>query len=180
MPHHIQHAMNAPRFSKGGICLAPRRREPTTPFRWPLASLGPLGGVAPRVLAVHDGARPSVDLGYARAITELVPVLAANDGEVSFALEGGGSYAVSLDHSGTWSTHYTGLARLAVSACLPRLKRRQLVRAGDVVGHATGKLGFELWRWTDDRGFVAVDPCPHLASWGDAPLATAATSKEAA
>lgn len=107
-------------------------------------------------------------------------MLAANDGEVSFALEGGGSYAVSLDHGGTWSTHYTGLAKLTVSACLPRLKRRQLVRAGDVIGYTTGKLGFELWRWTDDRGFVAVEPRPYLASWADAPAATEVTSKEAA
>jgi murein DD-endopeptidase MepM/ murein hydrolase activator NlpD len=177
MSHSIHLDTNPPRFIKGGICFAPRRDERSTPFRWPL---GLLGDLAPRVLASHDGDRPSVDLGYARAVTELVPVVAANDGEVSLALEGGGGYAVSLDHERTWSTHYTGLAKLSVIRCLPRRKRRQFVRGGDVIGYTTGKLGFELWQWTDDRGFVAVDARPHLASWAIASVSTRATTKEAA
>lgn len=166
-----------PRFIKGGIRLAPSRREPATPFRWPLTAVGNL---TPRVLAAHDGDRPSVDLGYMRPCGELVPVHAANDGEVSLALEGAGSYAISLDHGGTWCTHYTGLTKLGVTRCLPRLKRRQLVRAGDVIGYTTGKLGFELWRWTDDRGFVAVDARAHLARWASAVAGDGVMSKEAA
>ncbi len=133
-----------------------------TPFRWPLDAIGAL---APRVLAAHDGERPSVDLGYARAISHPIPVLAANDGEVSFALEGGGGCAVSLDHGGTWCTHYTGLSTLEVIRCSPRLRRRQWVRAGDVLGYMTNKLGFELWRWTADRGFVTPsEPTPHCSA----------------
>lgn len=177
MPHLNHLARNTPRSIKGGIRVAPRRSELSTPFRWPL---GPLGELAPRVLAAHQGDRPSVDLGYASPLAELVPVFAANDGDVSLALEGGCSYAVSLDHRGCWSTHYTGLANLVVIPCLPRLKRRQFVRAGEVIGYTTNKLGFELWQWTDDRGFVAVDPRPHLASWADAATAEQAASKEAA
>jgi hypothetical protein len=177
MSHQIHLAVHPPRFIKGGIRRAPQRHEPTTPFCWPL---GTLGGLPPRVLAAHEGDRHSVDLGYEHTPVELVPVLAANDGKVSLALEGGGGYAVSLDHGGTWSTHYTGLSKLAVSRCLPRLERRQSVRAGDVLGYTTSKLGFELWRWTDDRGFVAVDPRSHLASWASASVTTEATRKEAA
>ena len=177
MSHLVHLDAHPPRFIKDGVRLAPRRREPTAPFRWPLESLGDL---APRVLAVHEGDRPSVDLGYERARRDLVPVLAANDGEVSLALEGGGGYAVSLDHSGTWSTHYTGLSKLAVVRCLPRRKLRQSVRAGDVIGYTANRLGFELWRWTDDRGFVPVDPRSHLACWASASVKTEVTSKEAA
>lgn len=180
MSHTIDLALNPPRFVKRGIRLAPRRREPSTPFCWPLASRGHVGELAPRVLAAHEGDRPSVDLGYVRAPSDLVPVLAANDGEVSFALAGNGSHAVSLEHSGSWCTHYTGLAKLAVTACLPRLKRRQTVRAGDVIGYTAGKLGFELWQWTDEDGFVPVDARPHLARWLDAAGTIAATTKEAA
>ena len=175
MPHGIHLATHQPRFLKGGIRFAPRRREPTKPFRWPLDALGDL---APRVLAAHEGKRPSVDLGYANALQELVPVLAANDGDVSLALGGGDRFAVSLDHGGTWSTHYTGLAKLAVIACRPRVKLRQSVRAGEVIGYTTGKLGFGLWEWTD-RGFVPVDPRAQLAHWAGAPTDNA-TTREAA
>jgi len=177
MSHLIHLAAHSPRFIKSGVRRAPLRHEPTAPFRWPLAALNDL---PPRVLAAHGGDRPSVDLGYERAPLELVPVLAANDGEVSLALEGGGGYAVSLDHSRSWSTHYTGLSKLAVIRCLPRRKLRQSVRAGDVIGYTTCKLGFELWRWTDDRGFVPVDPLSHLACWASAVVNTEETSKEAA
>ena len=176
MPHSIENALNPPRFMKGGIRLARRRCEPTTPFRWPLA---PLGQLEPRIVSARDGERPSVDLGYACKRNELVPVLAANDGEVSFAFGRDGHYAVSLEHNGAWCSHYTGLDKLAVIASLPRLVRRQRVRAGEVIGYTGGKLGFELFQWTDDRGFVAVDPRPHLAKWQGA-LAVDSTLKEAA
>jgi len=174
MSHLIQQPA---RFIKAGIRCMPRRHEPTTPFRWPLDTLGDL---TPRVLAAHEGDRPGVVLGYERAPLEPVPVIAANDGEVSLALEGGGGYAVSLDHGRAWSTHYTGLSSLAVIRCLPRRKLRQSVHAGDVIGYARSKLGFELWRWTDDRGFVPVDPRSHLACWVSASVKPEATNKEAA
>lgn len=174
MPHPIEHALNPPRFMKGGIRLARQRCEPTTPFRWPLASLDNLG---PRILAARE---TSVDLGYVRKQGELVPVIAANDAEVSFAFGRDGHYAVSLEHSGSWCTHYTGLDKLSVIATLPRLKRRQRVRAGDVIGYTSGKLGFELFQWTEERGFIAVDPLPHLAKWDGAPTLVDSAVKEAA
>ena len=49
-----------------------------------------------------------------------------------------------------------------------RRHRRQRVRAGDVIGYAAkspAHIRFELWQWTNDRGFVAVDPIPHLSTW---------------
>jgi murein DD-endopeptidase MepM/ murein hydrolase activator NlpD len=121
-----------------------------------------------------------VDLGYARKHNELVPVVAANDAEVSFAFGRNGHYAVSLEHSGSWCTHYAGLDKLAVIATLPRVRRRQRVRAGEVIGYTSGKLGFELFQWTDDLGFVAVDARPHLAQWDGAPALVDSTLKEAA
>lgn len=177
MTQSIELALNPPRFMKGGIRLARSRREPTTPFRWPLASFGHL---APHIVLARDGERPSVDLGYACKRNELVPVLAANHGEVSFAFGRNGYYAVSLEHSGSWCTLYTGLDKLAVIASLPRLVRRQRVRAGEVIGYTGGKLGFELFQWTEDRGFVAVDPRPHLAKWQGPPMLVDSVLKEAA
>jgi hypothetical protein len=55
-----------------------------------------------------------------------------------------------------------------VTRCLGRTRRRQFVRAGDVIGYAAKSplhVQFELWKWTDDRGFVAVDPKPELEKW---------------
>lgn len=180
MPHRTHLAMQPQRFIKNAIRLPPRRREPTTTFTWPLRALG---DVEPRVLASHDGDCLGVDLGYLSGPHRrklLVPVYAVNDGEVACAIESDTGCAISLDHRGTWSTHYTGLANLAVIRCLPKLKRRQFVRAGEVIGYATTpRIGLELWKWTDDRGFVAVDPRPHLATWTNAPAASSA-EKEAA
>ena len=37
-----------------------------------------------------------------------------------------------------------------------------------VIGYAAKSplhVRFELWQWTDDSGFVAVDPIPHLNDW---------------
>lgn len=181
MPHRIQLAMNPPRFlKKGGIRLTPRRREPTAPFEWPLHALGDL---EPSVLAVHGGDRRGVDLGYAlpHARELLVPVFAANDGEVACAIETPTGCAISLDHGGTWTTHYTGLTKLAVIRCSPKLKRREHVHVGQVIGYTQKpRIGFELWQWTDDRGFVAIDPRAYLAMWTKPPATTSNAAKEAA
>lgn len=182
MTHSIQLAINPPRFPKNrGIRLAPRRREPSSPFTWPLRAFC---GADPRVLAAHGGDRLGVDLGYGlapRGHEGPVPVYAANDGEVACAIDSATGCAISLDHGGTWSTHYTGLSTLAVTRCLPKLKRRQYVRVGRVIGYATQpRIGFELWQWTDDRGFVAIDPRPYVTTWTNAPASNIATAKEAA
>ncbi len=173
----ISLALDPPRFVKCGIPLAPSRAQPTKPFTWPLARLG---NREPRVLDAHrTGERRGIELGYTPATFDrelFVPVFAANDGEVAFALEGSNGYAVSIDHGGTWTTHYTRLSKTFVIACKPRLKRRERVRAGQVIGYASNapvRIGFELWQWTDDRGFVGVDPLPQMRAWTGAPSSIA-------
>ncbi len=152
--------------------LHPSARSKPQAWRWPISRVS---NRSPIVLAenVTDDRR-SVDLGYAVAPfdSELyVPVYAAQSGEVSFALEGKDGNAVSLDH-GEWTTHYGHMSRMFPTRCLGKTRRRQSVRAGDVIGYAAKAplhVRFELWQWTDDRGFVAVDPMPHLNQWNVTP-----------
>jgi murein DD-endopeptidase MepM/ murein hydrolase activator NlpD len=114
--------------------------------------------------------RYSVDLGYVVAPLDselFVPVFAAQAGEVSVATEGADGFAVSIVH-GDWTTHYAHLSKMFVTRCLPRTRRRQFVPAGEVIGYAAKSplhVRFELWQWTDERGFVAIDPLPHLNHW---------------
>lgn len=175
----LELVLRPPRLARRGIRLGPRRREPAAPFEWPLRVLA---GSQPQVLASHTGERLGIDLGYLVA-PELrdvrVPVFAVNDGKVACAIEDGNGCAISVDHGGTWTTHYAGLSELTVIRCGPRLERRESVRAGQIIGYARRpRIGFELWRWTDDRGFVAVDPREHLARWKH--NASALPAKEAA
>ena len=163
-------------------------RAPRGPWRWPLARCG---NRSPVVLAEYvTRERRGVDLGYAVSSfdSELhVPVLAAQSGEVSFAVEGDDGYAISIDHGG-WTTYYAHLSRMFVTQSLGRLRRRQPVRAGDVIGYAARSplhIRFELHAWTDARGFVAVDPLEQLKVWNIEPttvpaLATATNGNEAA
>jgi hypothetical protein len=55
-----------------------------------------------------------------------------------------------------------------VTRYLGKTRRRQYVRAGDVIGNAARAplhVRFELWKWTNERGFVAVDPRGELENW---------------
>ena len=145
-------------------------RAAPEPWRWPLPRIG---ACDPRVIAAHAAEdRRGIDLGYGSTTVDgapLVPVYAAQTGEVSTAMETADGYAVSIDHGQcTWSTHYAQLAQMTVTPCLPRLRRRQRVRSGEVIGYAARSplhMRFELWQWSDARGFVAVDPTPYLPHW---------------
>lgn len=116
-----------------------------------------------------------------------VSVLAAQSGKVSFAFDGEEGCAVSIDHGG-WTTHYAHMSRMFVTPSLGRLRRRQHVRAGEVIGNAARSplhIRFELYAWTDDRGFVAVDPLERLKTWNIEPttlraLASVTNDNEAA
>lgn len=148
--------------------LHPSARGELGPWRWPLLRVG---NRDPIVLTDHIADdRRGVDLGYAAAPfdSELyVPVHAAQAGEVSFALEASDGFAISLDH-GDHTTHYGHLSKMFPTRCFGKLRRRQYVRAGEVVGYAAKaplRFRFELWQWTDDGGFVAVDPLPYLNEW---------------
>ena len=71
-----------------------------------------------------------------------------------------------------------GLSKLFVVACKPQLHDRESVRGGQVIGYAAKapfRIGFELWQWTDDAGFVAVDPSRHMRTWSRAPSAFTAS-----
>ena len=148
--------------------LHPSARSTPRPWRWPL---GRLAGRPPIVLDEHVAEdRRGIDVGYVVAPfdSELyVPVYAAQSGDVSFALEGKDGFAVSLDH-GHVTTHYAHMSKMFVTRCLGKARRRQHVRAGDVIGYAAKAplhIRFELWKWTDERGFVAVDPRAELENW---------------
>lgn len=141
------------------------------PWRWPLQ---PLGRREPIIVAEHvDNDRRGVDLGYeARAFdAELyVPVYAAQDGEVMFAGESKSGFIVSLDHGERdWATYYAHMSKMFVASYYgQRNRRRQRIRGGDVIGYAAKSplhVRFELWNWTHDRGFVAVDPIEQLTQW---------------
>jgi murein DD-endopeptidase MepM/ murein hydrolase activator NlpD len=156
-----------PKTKKLRARLHPSARPVDEPWRWPLPRLA---GRNPIVLASVDADRHSVDIGYVAAPYDsdlFVPVFAAKAGEVSFATETKDGFALSLVH-GDWTTHYAHLSKMFVTRCLPRLRRRQFVPAGAVIGYAARSplhVRFELWQWTDESGFVAVDPMPHLTSW---------------
>ncbi|MDQ3369915.1 MAG: M23 family metallopeptidase [Myxococcota bacterium] len=157
-----------PKTQKMRARLHPSAREVRGPWRWPLQRVGNRN---PIVLAEHTSdERRGVDLGYAVASFDselFVPVHAAQSGEVSFAIEGQDGCAVSIDHGG-WTTHYGHMSKMFVTRSLGRLRRRQYVRAGDVIGNAARSplhIRFELHVWTDARGFVAVDPVKQLEEW---------------
>lgn len=148
--------------------LHPSAREQRGPWRWPLARVGNRDPIVLTEHATDD--RRGVDLGYVVAPFDselFVPVHAVQSGEVSFAAEGKDGFAVSIDHR-DFTTHYGQMSKMFVTRCLGRLRRRQYVRAGEVIGYtakAPLHVRFELWQWTDDRGFVAVDPVPYLNQW---------------
>ncbi len=148
-------------------------RELPAPWRWPLARVG---NRAPIVLAEHvTECRRGVDIGYPAGPYDadlFVPVFAAQAGEVAYASPCGDEFAITLDH-GELTTHYAKLSQMFVTRSLGRARRRQYVRAGDVIGYAAKvplHCRFELWQQTDDgRGFVAIDPMPYLDTWSVPP-----------
>lgn len=164
--------------------LMPDARPLPQPWRWPLQRLGDRDPIL--IDAVGDERR-AVLLGYeARPFdAELyVPVYAAQEGDVMFAGETKSGFAVSLDHGRRgWATYYAHMSRMFVAAYYGQARRkRQHVYAGDVIGYAAKspiQIRFELWNWTDDRGFVAVDPIAQITQW-IGPLAPSAEPIEQA
>jgi murein DD-endopeptidase MepM/ murein hydrolase activator NlpD len=157
-------------------------RPKPRPWQWPLARLG---GRDPIVLADYaDVDRRGVELGYVAAPFDselFVPVFAAQAGEVSFALEGKDGFAISLDH-GAYSTHYAHLSKMFVTRCLPKLRRRQYVPAGEVIGYAAKApvhVRFELWERAFTGGFEAIDPRPFLRDWSVPPAGNTERSASA-
>lgn len=153
------------------------------PWRWPLQRLGDRD---PIVLAEHVAAdRRGVELGYDTRPFDAelyVPVYAAQEGDVMFAGETKSGFAVSIDHGKRgWATYYAHMSRMFVAPYYgQRDRKRRRVYAGDVIGYAAKspiQIRFELWNWTDDRGFVSVDPIAQLAAWIGPLSRTTGTSK---
>lgn len=134
-------------------------------WQWPIETLGTR---EPIVLAETPELR--LDVGYeARPYdTQLfAPVFAAQDGVVMFCGEAREGFAVSINHDDQrWASCYSHLSKVFLDINRhEKSKRRQRVRAGEVIGYAAKSpihVRFQLNRWTDDRGFVAVDPITKL------------------
>ena len=159
-------------------------KAPPKPWQWPLARIGDR---EPTILGEHvTPKRRGVEIGFAVASYDdalFVPVHAVQSGEVAYALQQSDDFAVTIEHDDpTWATHYAHLSKIFVTRQLGRHRlRRQRVRAGDVIGYAATSplhVRFELYKCTDDRGYVAIDPRAHLESWLES--STTATKREAA
>lgn len=143
----------------------------TSSWVWPLPRLD---GAAPCILAAGPLPADGIDLGYADRSwsLSLVPVFAAQDGVVTYASNATGGSTLSIDHAGGWSTHYSELALvLARPTDRFRRRRKERVRAGDVIGHARRsvlRIRFGLSELTED-GCVSRDPSARLHAWAVLP-----------
>jgi murein DD-endopeptidase MepM/ murein hydrolase activator NlpD len=145
-----------------------RRLAAPPSWVWPLPRLD---GVAPSILAATDGTRrDAVEIGYeGRASSRsFVPVFAAQDGIVTYAGTTGDSPTLCIDHAGGWSTQYSELEHLLVRPTDRfRRRRKERIRAGDVIGHARKtalRIRFGVSQLTDD-GCVAHDPMTWMQAW---------------
>lgn len=138
-----------------------------SPWVWPLPRLD---GIAPCILASADQHADGVEIGYhERAFSpSLVPVFAVQDGIVPYACMGVDGATLCIDHPGGWSTHYSELQHLLTRPTDRfRRRRKERVRAGDVIGHARRsalRIRFGLSRLGEDC-CVAQDPAAWMTEW---------------
>jgi hypothetical protein len=135
---------------------------------WPLPRLD---GSAPSILAssgavLADGS----EIGYrSRSLSRsLIPVFAAQDGVVTYAINAASGSTLCIDHADGWSTSYMELEQVLMRPTDRfRRRRKERVRTGDVVGHARRsalRIRFALFRLTDE-GCSAQDPAMWLSGW---------------
>jgi hypothetical protein len=132
---------------------------------WPLPEID---GSLPRVLSHANDERLAIELGYAdRTADSLVPVYAIHEGTIVLARETVSGFAMSIDHHGEWSSHYAKLDQMAISPIWDEARPKHRVRAGQIIGYTTriAPIRFELWRWTDEHGFVPTPPEPRMSNW---------------
>ncbi len=141
---------------------------PPRSWIWPLPRLD---GVAPYIIQpTGSPALDGVTIGYRERSSSpgLVPVFAAQDGIVTYAGSTGSGSTLSIDHAGGWSTQYSELEHLlARPTDRFRRRRKERVRAGDVIGHASRsslRIRFGLSRLTDEGG-VDQDPSSWMQAW---------------
>jgi Peptidase family M23 len=141
---------------------------------WPLPRLD---GSAPCILAPTEPLSDTIEIGYQdrSSSPDLVPVLAAQDGIIPYAGTSADGATVCIDHPAGWSTQYSELADLlARPTDRFRQRRKERVRAGDVIGHARRsalRIRFALTQLTED-GCVAVDPAASMPAWSMLPWFT--------
>lgn len=147
--------------------------EPRKRWIWPLPRLD---GVAPSIVCPLGEPRRdrAIDIGYhgRNASPTLVPVFAAQDGIITYAARTDRCATICLDHAGSWSTQYEELEHLLVmSTDRFRSRRKNRVRAGDVLGHARRaslRIRFALSQLTDAK-WVAVEPAELMHTWSVLP-----------
>lgn len=140
---------------------------------WPLPRLD---GLAPCIIEPTPAspAPGGIAIGYpGRASSpDRLPVFAVQDGVVVYANSSAGGAAICIDHAGGWSSHYGELEHLLTRPTDRfRRRRKQRVRAGDVIGHAPRsilRIRFGLSRVADD-GCVDEDPAPWMPGWSMLP-----------
>ncbi|MEJ7598517.1 MAG: peptidoglycan DD-metalloendopeptidase family protein [Kofleriaceae bacterium] len=119
--------------------------------------------------AVADPDRLAVDIGYDSIHprrSPFVPVFAVQDGTIAHVEKTGRGYAITLDH-GHWFTSYSELEHAFVMNRSTTTRRRERVRAGDILGYVkwSAHVRFELWEFDNEGQLVPVDPEPHLRRW---------------
>lgn len=144
-----------------GYTLVPDARPDRDRWCWPLPALG---SARPCVIRRGDDSRLTIEVGYQHRAEAVVPVYAVHDGALRLATQTNHGYAITIDHGET-SSHCARLDQLTVSHASAR--RGVRVRAGQVIGYANRArpIRFELWRWTDEHGFVPARPEPHMSTW---------------
>lgn len=141
---------------------------------WPLPRLD---GVAPCILTSTEPRADTIEVGYQdrSASPDLVPVLAVQDGIIPYAGTSVDGATLYIDHPGGWTTQYSELADLlARPTDRFRQRRKERVRAGDVIGHArrsTLRIRFALSKLTEN-GCIAVDPATSMPTWSMLPWFT--------
>jgi hypothetical protein len=105
-------------------------------------------------------------------------VFAAREGVVTYAGTAADGPTICVDHAGGWSTQYAGLAHVLTRPTDRfRQRRKERVRAGDVIGHAPRnplRIRFTLSQW-GDAGCVAVDARSWMHTWSALPWFADAT-----
>lgn len=148
--------------------LRPSARWEQRAWRMPLATLGDR---EPHVLKHFTDERKAIELGYESLPFDnalFVPVYAPQDGTVVLAGETQSGFFASLEHPHGITTYVAHMSKTFLAPNhLGRTRRRQPVRAGDVIGYAAKSpiaIRFEVWKWTDRDGYVPTDPLATMAS----------------
>jgi hypothetical protein len=99
-------------------------------------------------------------------------VIAAQDGIIAYAGPATGSRTLCIDHAGGWSSNYYELGDLLTRPTDRfRCRRKERVRAGDVIGHAPRsslRIRFGLSRVTD-AGSIDEDLTAWMPAWSVLP-----------